>query len=72
MLSDLKIKSLKPASKAKKYADGEGLFIYLTTTGSKPCRRNNGSSFIQMQVVCYQHGIKALCCNSNCRVKCSC
>lgn len=37
-LTDVAIKSLKPASKAKKYADGEGLFLYVSTTSSKSWR----------------------------------
>lgn len=35
MLTDTYIKSLKPAEKAKKYADGGGLFLYIPTSGSK-------------------------------------
>lgn len=37
-LSDLTIKSLKPASKAKKYADGDGLFLFITPSGTKSWR----------------------------------
>ena len=35
MLTDTNIKSLKPAPTAKKYADGGGLFLYVTPKGSK-------------------------------------
>ena len=35
MLTDTYIKSLKPAEKARKYADGGGLFLYIPTSGSK-------------------------------------
>ena len=35
MLTDTFLRSLKPADKPKKYADGGGLFIYVSTTGSK-------------------------------------
>lgn len=35
MLTDTYIKSLKPVEKAKKYADGGGLFLYIPTSGSK-------------------------------------
>lgn len=35
MLTDTRIKSLKPADTAKKYADGGGLFLYVASTGSK-------------------------------------
>lgn len=34
-LSDAAVRALKPASKARKVADAEGLFIYLTPGGSK-------------------------------------
>ena len=34
-LTDLKIKSLKPAEKPYKAADGGGLYIQVTPTGSK-------------------------------------
>jgi integrase len=37
-LSDIAIKRLKPEEKAKKYADGEGLFLYVSPTGSKSWR----------------------------------
>ena len=32
MLTDTFLRSLKPADKPKKYADGGGLFIYVSTT----------------------------------------
>lgn len=35
MLTDTFLRSLKPADKTKKYTDGGGLFIYVSTTGSK-------------------------------------
>jgi integrase len=35
MLNDTLIRSLKPAEKPKKYADGGGLFLYVPPTGSK-------------------------------------
>lgn len=35
MLTDTFLRSLKPADRPKKYADGGGLFIYVSTTGSK-------------------------------------
>ena len=35
MLTDTQIRNLKPAEKAKKYADGGGLFLYVAKTGSK-------------------------------------
>ena len=35
MLTDTFLSSLKPADKPKKYADDGGLFIYVSTTGSK-------------------------------------
>jgi len=35
MLNDTLIRSLKPADKPKKYADGGGLFLYVPLTGSK-------------------------------------
>lgn len=35
MLTDIKIKTLKPEEKAKKYADGGGLFLYIPPNGSK-------------------------------------
>lgn len=34
-LTDSFIKNLKPASKPKKYADGEGLFLFVTPKGIK-------------------------------------
>ncbi|CAL4867337.1 hypothetical protein MMA231_01590 [Asticcacaulis sp. MM231] len=34
-LSELRIKALKPAEKAKKYSDGEGLHILVTPSGGK-------------------------------------
>lgn len=37
-LTDLKVKHLKPAPKPKKYADGEGLFLYVTPKGAKSWR----------------------------------
>lgn len=37
-LSALKLRKLKPADKAYKMADGEGLLIYVATTGSKSWR----------------------------------
>ncbi len=38
LLSDRTIKSLQPASKAKKYADGEGLFLFVNSNGTKSWR----------------------------------
>ena len=35
MLTDTQIRNLKPAEKAKKYADGGGLYLYIAKTGSK-------------------------------------
>ena len=35
MLTDTQIRNLKPAEKAKKYADGGGLYLYVAKTGSK-------------------------------------
>ena len=35
MLTDTQIRNLKPAEKAKKYADGGGLYLYVARTGSK-------------------------------------
>ncbi len=35
MLTDTFLRNLKPAERPKKYADGGGLFIYVSTTGSK-------------------------------------
>jgi integrase len=35
MLNDTFIRSIKPAEKPKKYADGGGLFLYVPVTGSK-------------------------------------
>jgi len=35
MLTDTQIRNLKPADKAKKYSDGGGLYLYISTTGSK-------------------------------------
>lgn len=35
MLTDTQIKNLKPADKAKKYADGGGLYLYIAPSGSK-------------------------------------
>ena len=34
MLTDTQIRNLKPAEKAKKYADGGGLYLYVAKTGS--------------------------------------
>jgi hypothetical protein len=39
MLNDTLIRSLKPADKPKKYADGGGLFLYVPLTGKKLWRR---------------------------------
>lgn len=37
-LSEITIKNLKPELKGKKYADGEGLFLYVTPKGAKSWR----------------------------------
>lgn len=37
-LTDRKVKSIKPDSKAKKYADGEGLYLFVSKAGAKVWR----------------------------------
>lgn len=37
-LTETAIKNFKPANKGKKYADGEGLFLFVTTNGTKSWR----------------------------------
>lgn len=37
-LNDTFIKTLKPSTKAKKYADGQGLFLFVNTNGTKSWR----------------------------------
>ena len=39
MLIDTFIKDVKPADKPKKYADGGGLFLYVSVSGSKLRRK---------------------------------
>ncbi len=39
MLIDAFIKNVKPADKPKKYADGGGLFLYVSVSGSKLRRK---------------------------------
>ncbi|GEM_PF-6171515 len=46
MLTDTKIKSLKPKDKAYKVYDGNGLYLFVTTTGAKSWRFDYKPNFI--------------------------
>jgi integrase len=43
-LTDLKIQAIKPSDRPQKIADGDGLYLYISTTGTKTWRMDYGYS----------------------------
>ncbi|MDR2368298.1 MAG: Arm DNA-binding domain-containing protein [Deltaproteobacteria bacterium] len=41
-LTDITVKNLRPFDRAKKYADGDGLYLYIAPSGLKSWRFNHG------------------------------